>query len=125
MEDLALSEGVRRVTIADANVAAARKVAARMAGRGAEIDIKPIDANHHPELVAALRGYDVVASALGPFYLFESKLVRAAIEVGVAYASICDEWQAARAVIDQFDAQPVTRALPLSPGWAPARASPM
>jgi len=57
---------VRRVTIADANVAAARKVVARMAGRGAEIDIKPIDANHHHELVAALRGYDAVASALGP-----------------------------------------------------------
>jgi saccharopine dehydrogenase-like NADP-dependent oxidoreductase len=52
-----------------------------------------------------MRGYDVAASALGPYYLFETKLVRAAIEAGVDYASVCDEWEAAGATIDQFDRQ--------------------
>lgn len=102
VEDLATSEGVRRVTIADRNVSTARQIAARMAGQGAEIDVRPIDANQHHELVEAMRGYDVAASALGPFHLFETKLVQAAIEAGVDYASICDEWEAAGAAIDQF-----------------------
>jgi lysine 6-dehydrogenase len=103
VEDLATSEGVRRVTIADRNVSAAREIAARMADQGAEVDVKRIDANHHQELVEAMRGYDVAASALGPFHLFEAKLVRAAVEAGVDYASICDEWEAARAAMNQFD----------------------
>jgi lysine 6-dehydrogenase len=103
VEDLATSEGVRRVTIADRNVSAAREIAARMAGQGAEIDVRRVDANNHHELVEAMRGYDVAASALGPFHLFETKLVRAAIEARVDYASICDEWEAAGAIIDQFD----------------------
>ncbi len=103
VEDLALSAGVRRVTIADRNVAAARQIAERLTGQGAEVDIRPVDANNHQELVEAMRGYDVAASALGPFHLFEAKLVRAAIEAGVPYASICDEWEAAGVAIDHFD----------------------
>jgi saccharopine dehydrogenase-like NADP-dependent oxidoreductase len=102
VEDLATSEGVRRVTIADRNVTTARKIAARLAGQDAKVDVKQIDASNHQELVEAMRGYDVAASALGPFHLFEAKLVRAAIEAGVNYASICDEWEAAGAVMDQF-----------------------
>jgi lysine 6-dehydrogenase len=102
VEDLAMSESVRRVTIADRNVSAAREIVARMAGQGAEVDVRRIDANNHHELVEAMRGYDVAASALGPFHLFETKLVRAAVEAGVDYASVCDEWEAARAAIDQF-----------------------
>jgi saccharopine dehydrogenase-like NADP-dependent oxidoreductase len=104
VEDLAVSEGVRRVTIADRNVTAARAIAARLAGQGAEVDVRPIDAHNYQGLVEAMRGYDVAASALGPFHVFEAKLVRAAIEAGVPYASICDEWEAAGAAIDQFDA---------------------
>jgi len=102
VEDLATSQGVRRVTIADRNVSAAREIAARLAGQGAEIDVRRIEADNHVELVQAMRGYDVAASALGPFHLFETKLVRAAIEARVHYASICDEWEAAGATIDQF-----------------------
>jgi saccharopine dehydrogenase-like NADP-dependent oxidoreductase len=102
VEDLATSEGVRRVTIADRNVSAARAIAARLAAQEAEVDVRSVDANDHHALVQAMRGYDVAASALGPFHLFEAKLVRAAIEAGVNYASICDEWEPAGAVIDQF-----------------------
>lgn len=102
VEDLAASEGVGRVTIADRNVSSAREVAARLDGAGAEVDVLQIDADNHRELVEAMRSYDVAASALGPCYLYESKLVRAALEAGVDYASICDEWEAARAVLDQL-----------------------
>jgi len=116
VEDLATSEGVRRVTIADRNVAAAHAIAARLAGQGAEVDVRPIDAHKHEDLVQAMRGYDVAASALGPFHVFEARLVRAAIEAGVPYASICDEWEAAGAAIDQFDAAARERGLTVITG---------
>jgi saccharopine dehydrogenase-like NADP-dependent oxidoreductase len=104
VEDLAAAEGVRRVTIADRNLDAARQIAVRLAGQPAKVDAIQVDAGDHPRLVEALRGYDVAASALGPFHLFEAKLVRAAVEAGVDYASVCDEWEPAGVVIDQFDA---------------------
>ena len=83
VEDLAAAEGVRRLTIADRNVDAARQIAARLAGQPAIVDTNQVDAGDHQQLVAAMQGYDVAASALGLFYLFEANLVRAAVEAGV------------------------------------------
>ena len=103
VEDLVRQEDVERVTIADRNAPAAEGLARRLSGRGAAVDFKTVDANDHQALVQALRGYDVIAGALGPYFLFEARLIRAAIEAGVDYASICDEWEPAEEVIDRFD----------------------
>ncbi len=99
VEVLAEAEGVKQVTIADRNVEQANQICSRLPGGSAKIDVRQVDANAHHDLVKAIRGYDVAASALGPFYLFEAKLVWAAIEAGVDYASICDDWLAADEVI--------------------------
>ena len=109
VEDLVSASGVDHVTIADRSVAAADKLAAELRGRGAGVDVKAVDANDHDALVEAMKGYDVAASTLGPFYEFETKLVRAAIEAGVDYASICDEWSAAQALLTELD-QPARKA---------------
>jgi lysine 6-dehydrogenase len=103
VEDLVGSSGVDQVTIADRDAAAADKLAARLRGQGAPVDVKAVDASDHGALVEAMQGYDVAASALGPFFRFETRLARAAIEAGVDYASICDDWSAAQAVLDEFD----------------------
>lgn len=103
VEDLVSSSGVDHVTIADRDVAAAEKLAAALRGRGASVDVKPVDANDHDSLVQAMQGHDVAASTLGPFYRFEAGLVRAAIEAGTDYASICDDWSAAQTVLTEFD----------------------
>jgi saccharopine dehydrogenase-like NADP-dependent oxidoreductase len=105
VEDLAALEDVRHVAIADRNVTAAREIATRIRNRRTEVDVRQIDANDHRGLVEAMKGYDVAASALGPCYLFVAKLVHAAIEAGVDYASVCDEWEAGGAAIDQFDGE--------------------
>jgi saccharopine dehydrogenase-like NADP-dependent oxidoreductase len=102
VEDLVVSEGVTQVAIADRNVEAARETAKKLEGKGAGLVVKEIDANDHETLVEAIRGHDVAASALGPFYIFEAKLIRAAIEAGVDYCSICDDWDPAEAVIDNL-----------------------
>jgi lysine 6-dehydrogenase len=109
VEDLVDASGVDHVTIADHNAAAADKLAAALRGRGAPVDVKAVDADDHQALVQAMQGYDVAASTLGPFYHFETKLVKAAIDAGVDYASICDEWAAAQAVLTEFD-QPARKA---------------
>ncbi len=103
VEDLAGASGVDQVTIADREVSAADKLAASLRGQGAPVDVKAVDANDHKALVEAMQGFDVAASALGPFFRFETRLARAAIEAGVDYASICDDWSAAQAVLDECD----------------------
>ncbi|MFC1474779.1 saccharopine dehydrogenase family protein [bacterium] len=102
VEDLAASQGVAAVTIADRNFAAARRLADTLKGGPATVDVVEIDAEDFGGLVDAFRGYDVVASTLGPFYKYEEKLVSAAIEAGVNYCSICDEWDAAEAVMEKL-----------------------
>jgi saccharopine dehydrogenase-like NADP-dependent oxidoreductase len=107
VEELALAEGVQEVAIADRNTAAAQRIATRLAGARARVTVHAVDADDHAGLVRVITGYDVAASALGPFFRFEAKLARAAIEAGADYASVCDEWEAAEAVLDglQYEAR--------------------
>ena len=82
VEDLAHTAGVDRVTIADRDADGAHALAGSLRRAVAEVDVVVVDASAHDALVAAMSGYDVAASALGPFYRFEKLLVRAAIEAG-------------------------------------------
>jgi saccharopine dehydrogenase-like NADP-dependent oxidoreductase len=102
VEDLADAQDVSSITIADRDTERAEELKGRLADSDAEIRVQPIDAHDHDALVGALKGHDVAASTVGPFYVFEAKCVEAAIAAGVDYASICDEWQAVEAVIDRF-----------------------
>jgi hypothetical protein len=61
-----------------------------------------VDAFIHSQLVEAISGHDVCASALGPFHLFECRCAKAAIEAHVDYCSVCDDWNAAADVIDNY-----------------------
>jgi lysine 6-dehydrogenase len=103
VEDLAAASGVERVTIGDRNLAIAQDLAARLSGSPAEVVPLAVDAMDHRAMVEAMTGQDVVASALGPFFLFENRLVKAALEAGVDYISICDDWCAVQDTIIRFD----------------------
>jgi lysine 6-dehydrogenase len=103
VEDLALKDDVELITIADRNLAAAQGLASRLEGSPAQVNAMAVDATDHAGLVEAMKGQDVVASALGPFFLFETRLVKAALEAGVDYISICDDWSAAQDTIIRFD----------------------
>jgi lysine 6-dehydrogenase len=103
VEDLAAKQGVERVAIGDRNIGAAKGIAARLEGSPAEVTAVEVDAMDHRGMVEAMTGYDVIASALGPFYLLETRLVKAALEAGVDYISICDDWSAVQDTIIRFD----------------------
>lgn len=105
VEDLAASDGVSAVTIADYNVSAARKAKAKIKRNASRVDVLEVDANNHERVVEAMSGYDVAASALGPFYRFEPLLVRAAIDSGVNYCSICDDWDATEKVMNEYSGE--------------------
>lgn len=105
VEELAASPQVEEVAVADRDERKAERVIAGIADPAARLTVKAVEATDHASLVRVLSGYDVAASALGPFYLFESRLVAAALEAKVDYVSICDDWSATLDVMVRFDAR--------------------
>jgi lysine 6-dehydrogenase len=101
VRDLVGQPETESVVIADYNEVAAKLLADSL-GSGKAVPIR-VDANDHDALVAAMRGHDVVASGLGPFYRFETKCASAAIEAGCHYVSLCDDYDAAQAVLELHD----------------------
>jgi saccharopine dehydrogenase-like NADP-dependent oxidoreductase len=96
VRELAAEPDVTALTVADQNLEAASRLAAEL---GAKVTALQVDANDHQALVAAMRGHDAAASGIGPFYRYEAKVACAAIEAGVPYVSLCDDYDAAQAVL--------------------------
>ncbi|MBN2360459.1 MAG: saccharopine dehydrogenase NADP-binding domain-containing protein [Deltaproteobacteria bacterium] len=80
-----------RVVIADLNQAKARKIALE---HGSKFEGVHCDAQQPESVVGLIRGSDVVFGYVGPFYVFEKKLARCAIDAGVPYVSISDDYDA-------------------------------
>ncbi|MCX5867281.1 MAG: saccharopine dehydrogenase NADP-binding domain-containing protein [Proteobacteria bacterium] len=94
VSDLAQSEGVEEVVIADLNVIRADRIKDDIPNPKAKVSVRGIDARDHEGLVAAISGFDVAVSTIGPFYAFEKKVARAAVDAGIKYVSICDDFDA-------------------------------
>lgn len=58
-----------------------------------------LDVSDHQALVSALKGHHVAAGAIGPYYLYEARIAKAAIEAKVPYVSICDDHDATEQVL--------------------------
>jgi len=118
VRDLARHEYFEKLLIGDYNEAAAQALATEIDDE--RVSAVKVDANDHQALVNAIRPFDVAASSIGPFYRFERKCAAAAIEAGVHYVSLCDDYDAAQAVLeldDQAKEQGVTVLTGL--GWTP------
>lgn len=81
---------VEKVTIADANAFAARRLAQMI---GTKADAVQCDVNDPAALQALLGDHDVVLNTVGPFYRFGVPVLKAAIAAGRLYADICDDWE--------------------------------
>ncbi len=103
VEDLAFEQDVELVTIADRDEAAADSWRDLLAEAPAKVEVAPVDATDHEALTNVMRGHDVAASALGPFFKFEPLMVHAAIDAGVNYVSVCDDWIACEKALDEWD----------------------
>lgn len=93
---LAVHPGVDEVMVADLDLRAAQALAAEL---GEPVRACRLDVLDRPGLVDGIRGYDTAVGFVGPFVYFERRLVEAAIEAGVHYVSIADDYEAARAAL--------------------------
>jgi lysine 6-dehydrogenase len=115
--ELAAEPDVTMVTVADYDRSAAESLASELGAKGSAVWV---DANDHEALVDAIQGHDAAASGIGPFYRYEEVVARAAIEAGVPYVSLCDDYDAARAVLKLDDAAKAAGVTVLTGlGWTP------
>ena len=116
-----VNSGVGEVVIADCNVEKAQTLAAELASTRTRVSAAFVDADDHIGMVDVMKKSDVVASALGPFYKYGVKTVRAAIDARVPYVDINDDYDATEAVLE-LDGEakaagiPVIVGLGLTPG---------
>jgi saccharopine dehydrogenase-like NADP-dependent oxidoreductase len=123
--ELASEPGVEAITIADYDLAGAQRVAVELTQQLGppgvlEIAAVHVDADDHGSLVDAIKGHDVAASGIGPFYRYEVPVARAAIEAGVPYVSLCDDYDAAQDVLELDEAAREAGVTVLTGlGWTP------
>ncbi|MBI2566152.1 MAG: saccharopine dehydrogenase NADP-binding domain-containing protein [Candidatus Schekmanbacteria bacterium] len=98
VQELAREPGVSAITIADRRQEEAERLARDLSTGAHPVQARAFDANDHEATVAVMRGHEVVASALGPFFRYEARMVAAALDAGVDYTSVCDEWDATESV---------------------------
>ena len=87
---------VTSVTVADLNGDRARGVAEELGEKATHLalDITDTDA-----VMTAFKDIDIVINTVGPFYLFGPPVLQAAIDSGVHYLDIADDWEP---TIDMF-----------------------
>ncbi|OQQ25174.1 saccharopine dehydrogenase family protein [Prescottella equi] len=61
------------------------------------------DATDPASVKSVITGADVVFNAVGPFYRFGIPIIRAAVECGVNYVDICDEYDVAEQLVRASD----------------------
>lgn len=117
VRELASEPKVASVTVADCNLPSAERLAADL---GDKVKAVQVDANDHDDLVNTIRGHDAAASGIGPFYRYEVKTARAAIEAGVPYTSLCDDYDATQDVLELDEAAKAAGVTVLTGlGWTP------
>ena len=78
------------VTVADLN----KEKAEEIAGKNPKFKSVYVDANDHSLLVNLMREHDFSICYIGPFYYYEKKMVKAALEAARDYISISDDYDA-------------------------------
>jgi lysine 6-dehydrogenase len=117
VRELVAEQDVSAVTVADRDHEAAVRLASEL---GDKVFAVAIDANDHIGLVAAAKGHDLIANAIDPFRCREARVAHAAIEAGVPYVSLCDDYDSARTVLVLDEAAKVAGVTVLSGmGWTP------
>ncbi|HOG45622.1 MAG TPA: saccharopine dehydrogenase NADP-binding domain-containing protein, partial [Anaerolineae bacterium] len=77
------------VVIADYRVELAKRLAAEL---GAKAEARFVDANSEESLVNAMKGADAAVGCIGPFYRYAAPVARAAVQAGVNYVDVCDDY---------------------------------
>lgn len=121
-----VNSGIDQVVLADYNIEKAEELAKTLNGLGkGKVSAIEVDANKHDELVKTLKEQnpDAFCNFIGPYYKFGPPVARAAIEAGVPYIDINDDYQPALEILDDLHDKakeagiPVFTGCGVSPGW--------
>ncbi len=106
------------ITIADIDESSSRKLISEL--KDSRISYIKMDANNHEQMVHIFQKYNIVCSAIGPFYLFGPKVARACIEAKVPLVDICDDSGPTLEIL-QMDETAKQAKIPilLGYGWTP------
>jgi saccharopine dehydrogenase-like NADP-dependent oxidoreductase len=97
------SQVFEEVVVADYNVDRAKKIAGNFKGQRTKVSMRFVDANVHDDLVTVMRDADVVAGTLGPYYKYGVKVLEAAIDAGVNFVDINDDYDSTRDALALHD----------------------
>lgn len=110
---------VTGLTVADLNRERAEALARELGGPPRVRAVR-VDATDSAGLALAMGGHQAAASAIGPFYKFEVPVAQAALAAGVDYVSLCDDYDAAQAVLElDAAARAAGRRVITGLGWTP------
>lgn len=84
------------------------------------LSVMKVDARDHSALVKVLKNADVAASAIGPFYEFGPKIMKAALDAGINCVDICDDWEPVETILSfNKEAKDAGVTLLTGMGWTP------
>ncbi|MEX2707184.1 MAG: saccharopine dehydrogenase NADP-binding domain-containing protein [Candidatus Freyrarchaeum guaymaensis] len=84
------------ITISDIDSKGLNKVATKLGDR---VTTRVINVNDLNDLVLLMKSSDIVVSAIGPFYKYGVKIVKACIQAGVNFVDINDDYDATQEVL--------------------------
>jgi len=85
------------ITIADINMAAARKTVEE--AKGAKVTAVELDAESPDSIKKAIAGSAVVLNCVGPFYRYGPAILKAVVEASINYVDVCDDFDATEALL--------------------------
>ncbi len=97
VKDLALNGAFDDIVIADANEEAAKQLVSEIGNHN--VSVAQIDVSNEAALTQLLEDATVVLNFIGPFYKFGPIVIRAAIKTNTHYVDICDDYDAAEAIL--------------------------
>jgi saccharopine dehydrogenase (NAD+, L-lysine-forming) len=95
---LAATDDASAVTLADLDVAAARRTVEEI--DDPRFDAAAVDVTDPASLAAAVAGAAVVVNCVGPFYRFGPTTLHGVIDAGVDYVDVCDDLDATRRMLE-------------------------
>lgn len=118
VRDIAEAKDLDSLVVADYNLKAAEKLVSSLNCKKASAAF--CDANDQDQIVELMKAANISLSCIGPFYEYEAKMIRAAIEAKRPYVSICDDFDAAEAALALDKAAKKAGILVLTGmGWTP------
>ncbi|NLA64873.1 MAG: NmrA family NAD(P)-binding protein, partial [Leucobacter sp.] len=100
VERLAAHSEVTQVIVADLNIDKAQALART---HGEKVSAIHVDIRDETALDETLRQADVVINLVGPYFLYQEHVLKAAIHAGVNYVDISDDWQPTLACLELSD----------------------